>query len=102
MAQGRFVVHRSGLVRVIHQPQRPVPQSSSASHHRLAPSAGILPAQPFHERPAESVAVAEPRSVTGVVSATQRWRISMFKGGLLWLIGIPIPIIILLFLFGIL
>jgi len=26
----------------------------------------------------------------------------MFKGGLLWLIGIPIPIIILLFLFGIL
>jgi hypothetical protein len=26
----------------------------------------------------------------------------MLKGGLLWLIGIPIPIIILLFLFGIL
>jgi len=26
----------------------------------------------------------------------------MFKGGLLWLIGIPIPIIILLFLFGVL
>lgn len=26
----------------------------------------------------------------------------MLKGGLLWLIGIPIPIIILLFLFGVL
>jgi hypothetical protein len=25
---------------------------------------------------------------------------SMFKGGLLWLIGIPLPIILLLFLFG--
>jgi hypothetical protein len=29
-------------------------------------------------------------------------RCDMFKGGLLWLIGIPIPIIILLFLFGVL
>jgi hypothetical protein len=27
---------------------------------------------------------------------------TMLKGGLLWLIGIPIPIIILLFLFGVL
>lgn len=26
----------------------------------------------------------------------------MFKGGLLWLIGIPLPIILLLFLFGVL
>jgi len=26
----------------------------------------------------------------------------MFKGGLLWLIGIPIPIIIVLLLFGVL
>jgi hypothetical protein len=29
-------------------------------------------------------------------------RYDMLKGGLLWLIGIPIPIIILLFLFGVL
>jgi hypothetical protein len=29
-------------------------------------------------------------------------RDAMLKGGLLWLIGIPIPIIILLFLFGVL
>jgi hypothetical protein len=32
----------------------------------------------------------------------QRRRQAMFKGGLLWLLGIPIPIIILLFLFGVL
>lgn len=28
-------------------------------------------------------------------------RLAMLKGGLLWLIGIPIPIIILLWLFGV-
>jgi hypothetical protein len=27
-------------------------------------------------------------------------RTAMFKGGLLWLIGIPLPIILLLWLFG--
>lgn len=32
----------------------------------------------------------------------QLWRPPMFKGGLLWLIGIPIPIILLLLLFGVL
>jgi hypothetical protein len=37
-----------------------------------------------------------------VESAIQQRRKTMFKGGLLWLIGIPIPIIILLFLFGVL
>jgi hypothetical protein len=29
-------------------------------------------------------------------------RLSMLKGGLLWLLGIPIPIILLLLLFGVL
>jgi hypothetical protein len=45
---------------------------------------------------------AELPSVTGVDPRTWQWRNAMLKGGLLWLIGIPIPIIILLFLFGIL
>jgi hypothetical protein len=40
--------------------------------------------------------------MAGVVSTIQQRRNTMLKGGLLWLIGIPIPIIILLFLFGIL
>ena len=30
-----------------------------------------------------------------------RWEVAM-RGGLLWLLGIPIPIIILLYLFGVL
>ena len=30
----------------------------------------------------------------------QRWRIEMGKGLLLWLIGIPIPIILVIWLFG--
>jgi hypothetical protein len=34
--------------------------------------------------------------------ATHKGGAAMFKGGLLWLIGIPIPIIILLLLFGVL
>jgi hypothetical protein len=34
--------------------------------------------------------------------ARQTGRPSMFKGGLLWLLGIPIPIILLLLLFGVL
>ncbi len=35
-------------------------------------------------------------------SPHQQGRETMLKGGLLWLIGIPIPIIILLFVFGVL
>jgi hypothetical protein len=31
---------------------------------------------------------------------TKLWETDMLKGGLLWLIGIPLPIILLLFFFG--
>jgi hypothetical protein len=46
---------------------------------------------------------AEPNRGRAVdVGENQPGRLSMFKGGLLWLIGIPIPIILLLLLFGVL
>jgi hypothetical protein len=31
---------------------------------------------------------------------TKHWETDMFKGGLLWLIGIPLPIILILFFMG--
>jgi hypothetical protein len=31
---------------------------------------------------------------------TKQWETDMLKGGLLWLIGIPLPIILILFLIG--
>ena len=37
----------------------------------------------------------------GVGPGQDRWEVAM-RGGLLWLLGIPIPIIILLYLFGVL
>lgn len=42
---------------------------------------------------------AEPGAAAPVIEP-EKWRGLMFKGGLLWLIGIPIPIILLLWLFG--
>jgi hypothetical protein len=42
---------------------------------------------------------AEPASAFAVVHR-QRLEVHMLRGGLLWLIGIPLPIILLLFFFG--
>jgi hypothetical protein len=44
----------------------------------------------------------EPQPQELVDLQDQRRRRTMLKGGLLWMLGIPIPIIILLFLFGVL
>jgi hypothetical protein len=41
----------------------------------------------------------EPARATHVVPPTN-WRFPMLKGGLLWLIGIPLPIILILFFLG--
>jgi hypothetical protein len=41
----------------------------------------------------------EPAAATHVVPPTN-WRFPMLKGGLLWLIGIPLPIILILFFLG--
>jgi hypothetical protein len=30
------------------------------------------------------------------------WRLAMLKGGLLWMIGIPLPIILILYFLGVL
>jgi hypothetical protein len=51
--------------------------------------------------PAAGVSRGNPqRAVT--FDAIRNGGIGMFKGGLLWLIGIPIPIIIVLLLLGVL
>jgi hypothetical protein len=42
----------------------------------------------------------EPAIVQFVVTAGNSWETDMFKGGLLWLIGIPLPIILILFFMG--
>jgi hypothetical protein len=34
------------------------------------------------------------------VDPTQAWEFGMLRGGLLWLIGIPLPIILILFFLG--
>jgi hypothetical protein len=48
----------------------------------------------------ETQAWAEPRAGAHVVPPTTIWRSDMLKGGLLWLIGIPLPIILILFFLG--
>jgi hypothetical protein len=42
----------------------------------------------------------EPAAQAYVVPPTTIWRFAMLKGGLLWLIGIPLPIILILFFLG--
>jgi hypothetical protein len=42
----------------------------------------------------------EPRTAQVVVPAGSRQETMMLKGGLLWLIGIPLPIILILFFMG--
>jgi len=44
--------------------------------------------------------LAEPETAQVVVPAEPKREIEMFKGGLLWLIGIPLPIILILFFLG--
>jgi hypothetical protein len=60
--------------------------------------AGVPQSKPGARR---GVGAWEPKSGLAV-ARTQSGGNDMLKGGLLWLIGIPIPIIILLFLFGVL
>jgi hypothetical protein len=45
-------------------------------------------------------ALWEPGTVQFVVPTRIAWETDMFKGGLLWLIGIPLPIILILFFMG--
>jgi hypothetical protein len=42
----------------------------------------------------------EPPSTRVVVTTILSWRLTMLKGGLLWLIGIPLPIILILWFMG--
>jgi hypothetical protein len=42
----------------------------------------------------------EPATVQFVVPPRNTGRLEMLKGGLLWLIGIPLPIILILFFLG--
>jgi hypothetical protein len=42
----------------------------------------------------------EPETAQVVVQTGSRQETMMFKGGLLWLIGIPLPIILILFFMG--
>jgi hypothetical protein len=42
----------------------------------------------------------EPATAQFVVSTRITWETDMLKGGLLWLIGIPLPIILILFFMG--
>jgi hypothetical protein len=57
--------------------------------------------RPVGRRPGGSIVGTRP-AVRPLVPHQSTWRRAMLKGGLLWMIGIPIPIIILLFLFGVL
>ncbi len=49
--------------------------------------------------PGASLAL-ELRFALIVVGQTAQWRLSMLKGGLLWMVGIPLPIILILFFLG--
>jgi hypothetical protein len=42
----------------------------------------------------------EPPPSSFVVQPKTNWRLVMLRGGLLWLIGIPLPIILILFFLG--
>jgi hypothetical protein len=42
----------------------------------------------------------EPAPAFFVVETRRQQETAMFKGGLLWLIGIPLPIILILFFMG--
>jgi len=46
------------------------------------------------------LAVPEPVPTFAVIDPRRQQETVMFKGGLLWLIGIPIPIILILYLMG--
>jgi hypothetical protein len=48
----------------------------------------------------EAEARPEPAPGEAVVHPRRSWRLTMLKGGLLWLIGIPLPIILILFFLG--
>jgi hypothetical protein len=43
----------------------------------------------------------EPHPSSIVVETLQLGRLTMLKGGLLWLIGIPLPIILILWFLGV-
>jgi hypothetical protein len=60
---------------------------------RARPSAGS------GQRRLKPQATEPPTAQTVVLARTNRRR-SMMKGGLLWLIGIPLPIILILFFLG--
>jgi hypothetical protein len=50
--------------------------------------------------PCPAQALWEPVIVQFVVTTRNTWETDMLKGGLLWLIGIPLPIILILFFMG--
>jgi hypothetical protein len=50
--------------------------------------------------PCKAQALWEPGTVQFVVPTRITWETDMLKGGLLWLIGIPLPIILILFFMG--
>ncbi|WP_157934027.1 hypothetical protein [Microvirga ossetica] len=69
----------------------------------LSNEACDLSPRPFQGRDKEffkAQALWEPATVQFVVPAQITWETDMMKGGLLWLIGIPLPIILILFFMG--
>jgi hypothetical protein len=71
------------------------PRVLNADGTGLIPPLPIGPPAPVHSL-----------SFTGTLNSsvrcfhTKRWETDMLKGGLLWLIGIPLPIILILFFMG--
>jgi hypothetical protein len=56
--------------------------------------------RPGIRQPAQSSSFVGTRNSPVRYFHTKHWETDMLKGGLLWLIGIPLPIILILFFMG--
>jgi hypothetical protein len=65
------------------------PGGAAGEPPRAPAAAGTI--QPSRTEPPPSSFVVQPKT---------NWRLIMLRGGLLWLIGIPLPIILILFFLG--
>ena len=78
---------------------RPPDHREAPLHHRFRGAVRRLAHRP-HGTPRLSTAATPWSAGSKRIHISQRWRTTMGKGVLLWLIGIPIPVILLLWLFG--
>jgi hypothetical protein len=70
---------------------------------RVLNAGGAGPVPPLlitHPTPVQSSSFTGTRNSSVRCFHTKRWETDMLKGGLLWLIGIPLPIILILFFMG--